>query len=285
VAAAAAAAGALVFAVVLVSSSVAGAQMLAVRSQDGALFYVSPDDASLTPTIPTAIEHVFALEMGPDGQVYGYDHNLTLFRFNPVSFELTLLGKIQTFEYLYEGAMAFAPDGRAYVIGSDFTTSLLRLDTTTLATTRIGALGDRQYDVNGMVWRSDGMLVGMDRVSNALITIDPATGAATQLAPLAPLVGTVGGLTILDGVGYLATGSALASTPGSNELWRFDLFTGAHVRVGAFDPAATGATSGIGGLAAIPEPAVVGGAVAALIGALGRERRARRFRSSARDAG
>ena len=247
--------------------------MLAVRSQDGALFYVSPDDASLTPTIPTAIEHVFALEMGPDGQVYGYDHNLTLFRFDPTSFELALLGKIQTFEYLYEGAMAFAPDGRAYVIGSDFTTSLLRLDTSTLATTRVGALGDRLYDVNGMVWRPDGMLVGMDRVSNALITIDPATGAATQLAPLDPLLGSVGGMTVLDGVGYLATAAAIGSTPGSNELWRFDLFTGAHVRVGAFDPAATAGTSGFAGLAAIPEPAAGGVAVLAIVATLARRRR------------
>ena len=206
-------------ALVLLLTELAAAQrMLAVRSQDGALFYVSPGDASLTPTIPTGVEHVFALEMAPDGQVYGFDHELRLFRFDPVSFNLALLGQIQTFEYLYEGALAFAPGGAAYVIGSDFTTSLLQLDVDTLTTTRIGALGDRLYDINGLVWRADGKLVGMDRVSNALVTIDPASGAATPLAPLAPIVGAVGGMTVLDGVGYLATGSRHSRIPISASL-------------------------------------------------------------------
>lgn len=106
------------------------------------------------------------------------------------------------------------------------------------------------HDINGLAWRGDGLLVGLDREGNRLITIDPATAVTATLAALSPAVGAVGGMTILDGVGYFATGSTQPQFPGSDELWTFDLFTGAHELVAAL-PAGTNVMS----LAAVPEPA------------------------------
>ena len=85
-------------------------------------------------------------------------------------------------------------------------------------------------------------LVGLDRERNALLQIDPATGASTVIASALTTVGPAGGMAVLDGVGYFAANN--------NELWRFDLQSGAQSRVGVVS-----SMTRIGGLAAIPEPA------------------------------
>ena len=192
--------------------------------------------------------------------VYGFTAEQNLFRFHPTTFELEVLGKLD--QFLIEGGLAFAPDGTAYATtgGSLEAPELYRLDVNTLVMTLVGTISGGAHDINGLTWRSDGKLIGMDRESNSLITIDPTTAASSTLAPLTPLAGAVGGMAVLDGVGYLATGAPGGSTPGSNELWRFDLFTGQHARVGSFEPTIAFPSAGISGLAAIPEPAAVAGA-------------------------
>jgi hypothetical protein len=232
-------------------------ELLAVRFEDGALYRASTVDGSLTPTIPTAQSFVGALEMSPaDGFVYGFTAEQILFRFHPTTFELEVLGKLD--QFLVEGGLAFAPDGTAYAAtgGSAKTPQLYRLNVNTLAMTLVGTISGGAHDINGLAWRADGTLVGTDRESNSLITIDPTTAASSALAPLTPLVGAVGGMAVLDGVGYLATGTPGSTTPGSNELWRFDLFTGQHARVGSFAPTIGFPSVGISGLAAIPEPSL-----------------------------
>ena len=138
------------------------------------------------------------------------------------------------------------------------------------AATSVGTIsvgGNTYHDINGMVWRNDGMLIGLDRVTNSILEINPTDATATELAAVSPDLGDVGGMTILNGEGYFASAGPDAFVPGSNELWRFNLQTGAHSLVGDFDATITSGR-GLSGLAVVPEPAslmllAVGGILAA----------------------
>ena len=123
-------------------------------------------------------------------------------------------------------------------LGSADRPSLFTVDLSTGAATLVGGMSGGPHDVDGMVYRSDGMLVGLDRVSNSLIEIDPASGANSVLAPVVPVIGGLGAMTTLGGQGYFATGGP--ETGGSNELWAFDLFTGEHSLVGGFSSTISG---------------------------------------------
>src|SRR5262249_15184516 len=154
-----------------------------------------------------------------------------------------------------EGALAFAPDGTVYAThaGSAPFPELFTINLTTgagsiVATISGGGYDPNGYDINGLVYRSDGKLIGLDRVRNALLVIDPTTASATQLAVVPSTVGGVGGMTVLDGIGYYCTGGPAGSAPGSNTLYSFDLFTGASTPIGNFNGTITG--FGISGLAA-----------------------------------
>jgi hypothetical protein len=108
------------------------------------------------------------------------------------------------------------------------------------------------------------MLVGLDRVTNSLLVIDPTTAASSVLAPISSTVGAVGGMTVLGGIGYMNTGGTGGSIPGSDELYSFDLFTGSQTLIGSFSPAFT--DDGISGLATLPTSAVPEPASLAMLG-------------------
>ena len=111
------------------------------------------------------------------------------------------------------------------------------------------------------------MLVGIDRITNSLLAIDPTTAASTLIAALDDtVVGAVGGMTVLGQTGYFSTSGPGLPSPGSNRLYSFDLMTGAHTLIGSLSPQIVG--TGISGLA-VPEPAtlallIVGGAALAI---------------------
>jgi hypothetical protein len=109
------------------------------------------------------------------------------------------------------------------------------------------------FDLNGMIWRSDGRLVAIERTSNSLLQINPADGLTSVITVFDDAtLGSVGGMTMLDGVAYFSTANTTGTVPGTNDLFRFDPFTGEHTRVGTFGTTLT--TLGISGLAALPVP-------------------------------
>lgn len=121
----------------------------------------------------------------------------------------------------------------------------------------LGLIGSGQHDINGLAWRSDGQLVALDRVQNALLLIDPTTRATSVLASLGPTVGAVGGMVLSNDQGWFATSGPSGTDPGSNGLYAFDAFTGNYSLVGSFSPTITG--TGISGLAiSVPEPSFAG---------------------------
>lgn len=238
--------------------------LLAVDYDSGDLFSVSTTNAVLSLVAHTGVAHLGALEFAPDGQLYGFTTGATaaLFRINPVSGSTVMVGALGRF--VYEGGLAFAPDGTAYGVspGNSDHPQLFTINLATGATTLGPLMSNPPHDISGLAWRSDGMLIGLDDDTNALVTINPTTGATTQLGALNTAVGAVGGMASNGSSGYLATGGPLAPYPGSNQLYSFDLFTGASSLIGTFAPPPV--ESGIGGLALlIPAPG------AAALGLLG----------------
>ncbi len=109
-----------------------------------------------------------------------------------------------------------------------------------------------RHDIAGLGWRGDGMLIGLDSTDNALLAIDPTNAGATTIDSIAPIIGGVGGMALLDGSGYFVTAGPLALQPGSNGLYFFDAITGDHAFIGSFENLILG--SGFSGLTVVPEP-------------------------------
>ena len=232
--------------------------LVAIDWDAGDLYRVSTSDATLSLIGNTGLPDLDfgALELSPEGFLYGLTMGTTasLYKIDPNDASTVRIGPLGLFQF--EGGLAFAPDGTAYAVSGGFETDpyLLSIDLATGQATEIGSLGAR-HDINGLGWRSDGMLVGLDRVDGALLAIDPVTAAVSHVANILPTVGGIGGMALGEDFGFFATAGPTHFDPGSNELYSFDPFTGDHVLVGDFDATITG--RGISGLAVIPEPATL----------------------------
>lgn len=234
------------------------ASLIGVDWDTGVLYNVSTSDASLSVIGSTGITELSALEFAPNGTLYAFSSGsqARLYTIDPVTATATSVGPLGMFAF--EGGIAFSPGGTAYAVGGSSVSSpqLLQLNLATGAASVVATLSGGAHDINGLAWRSDGMLVGLDRVSNGLVTINPATGATALLAIVDTDIGATGGMAAVGNTGYFSTSGPGDVIPGSNNLYSFDLFTGAHTLVGSFAPAIE--NTGIGGLA-IPEPSTLAG--------------------------
>ncbi|MEM1449241.1 MAG: hypothetical protein AAF957_09580 [Planctomycetota bacterium] len=179
---------------------------------------------------------VGSIGRAPDGNYYGLTtgSSSTLYRIDPVTWSATLLAPLGMFSF--EGGIAISPSGDAWVVngGSAGSPFLYEADLATGTTTLVGPLSGGSHDINGMAYRSDGMLIGLDRVTNAIVEIDPGTAALTVLSPVSDIVGAAGGVTIEAGVGHFATAGTTTTLPGTNSLFRFDPITGVSTLVAPF---------------------------------------------------
>lgn len=175
----------------------------------------------------------------------------TLYTINPTTAAVAAIGPLGL-PFVFEGGLTFAPDGTAYATNGDSAGNpqLLRINLTTGAATVIATISGGNHDIDGLAFRSDGLLIGLDRETNALLLIDPVTAASSFLAAVPTTIGGVGGLTIDGGVGFYNTSGPGGSTPGSNNLYSFNIFTGAPILIGSLAPTITG--TGMSGLAAVP---------------------------------
>ncbi len=253
----------------------AQAQLVAIEENTGELYGVSTTDAALDLIGPTGLTDLGALEFNPyDGVLYGLttgaDAALYRFVISPTLDDVTAYPIGELGIYIYEGGLAFAPDGTAYGVNGGVTTSVLfTLDLDTGQATPTNTLSGR-HDIAGLGWRDDGLLVGLDSTTGTLLTIDPVTAQIGHIEDMAPIIGSIGGMVLAGGdTGYFSTAGLHALTPGSNELYSFNPYSGDHTQIGLFDDTViTGA--GFAGLSVIPEPTTLGLLILGSVGLLRR---------------
>lgn len=258
----------------LVGGSSALADLIAVDQDTGDLYTTSTVDASLTFLGSTGLEQLGSLEFF-DGSLYGITsgsndeadpaNRPTLYKID-LNASQTGIESVEAVGELglslFEGGLAISPDGMAYGVNHDTVSApgLFSINLATGAAVLIGVVSGGDHDVNGLSWRTDGMLIGLDRKSQSLLVINPTTAVAAILAPVEPSIGAIGGMVITENGGYFATaGPGYAPTlRGSNGLYSFDPFTGEVLDfVGNFNLPTAGSQEGISGLAIVPEPASI----------------------------
>ena len=178
-----------------------------------------------------------SFDRAPNGDYYAVTHGTAeLHRIDPITWEATHLGTlIDTFNF--EGGLAIDSNDIAWWVngGTSNAAHLYRVDLSDATATLIGSMG--AHDINGLDLRSDGMLIGLDRVTSSLVEIDPTTAVVTQLAPVSSTIGAAGGLVIQADRGYFATAGLGHTLPGADDLTQFDPFSGAQTVVGVFSDA------------------------------------------------
>ena len=247
----------------------AAVELAGIEYDTGRVYRLPTDGSAPTLVAESNVATIGAFERLNDGLYYGITHeDPTLYRFDPVTFAPTFVGRIVRTDSMFEGSIVQSPSGTVYVSNGDVASSaeLLTLDLATLAVTPVGRFrpsGDA--DLNGLGWRNDGKLVGLDRGSGALVEIDPDTGAETVLRTLPFNAGAIGGMTLVDSVGYFVTAGPGSVVPGSNSLYSFDPFTGDFTLVRSLSDTFP-AGNGLGGLAfPVPEPASLAAVAPALL--------------------
>ncbi len=174
---------------------------------------------------------LIGMEFAPDGTLYGFTQltDNRLYRVDPTTGVGTAVGP-SFGANVFEGGLAIVDNTFAYgtTLGTASAPRLFGVNLQTGAFSEVASLS-RSADISGLVYRSDGMLVGLDargiEEPEQLVTIDPATGEITTLAILdTGRNGVAAGLTVVGGVGYYAYGGFSPSF--QSELWSFDLFTG-----------------------------------------------------------
>ena len=265
-------------AVLLVAVAVpaANAQLIAVEEDTGNLYAISTADAALELIGTTGISDLGALEFNAlDGYHYGMTtgESASLYRIDissaPETIGVEFVGELGYF--MYEGGLAFTPDGTAYGFNAGATVPyLFTVDLETGAATIINPT-DGRHDIAGLGWRDDGVLIGLDSSTASLLTIDPVTAATGLIEQVVPVIGGIGGMALEANGGYFVTGGPLAVSPGSNELYSFDPLSGEQFFIGTFEDTSTG--TGLSGLAVVPEPATLTLLAAAGLGLLHRRRK------------
>ena len=252
--------------------------IIAVDEPTGDLyrFHVPPpgtDPIPLDLVASTQIPSLASLEWSPwDGMLYGFTKgaNPVLYSIDPgAQYQATSIGTGLGIGNVFEGALAFAPDGTAYGMNQGIDQGGPYLFTIDLATGEAANVTQvmAAIDVNGMGWlpdsnsRVDGdRLVALDRVSRSLVLINPLDGSVSPFSTAfdADVVGSIGGMVLADDKGYFVTAGSLHPTvPGSFELYEFELGSPVPViptSLGNFRDHSTLTGAGFSGLAIIPEP-------------------------------
>jgi streptogramin lyase len=229
----------------------ADAALLGADFQDGTLYDVNPATGAATNPRETGITGIVDIEAAADGSVlYGLDAfgaspRSALYRINPTTGASTLIGPSGM--SIAEGDLALQPGtGNMFAVGEiSGKHNLLRLNLSTGQATVVGSipLGDLA-DPSALSFGGDNKLYLIDTNTNALLTIDPSTGAVTASVNVSVALGEVAGMTLDRSNGKLYV------TGETRRLYTLNTGTGQLTDIGP-----TGLhTQGLAGLTYVPEP-------------------------------
>jgi hypothetical protein len=236
---------------------------------DGDLFGVDADTGDATFIGNTGLTAPGGLEFEPATnrllllRTSGTEH--AVYQVNTVDASVLKLYDI-TFpagvERMFEGSLDFDSSGLIYAAntGSNDDAGLMTIDPLTGQGTYIGEFPGELRDINGMVFRSDGVLVGIENYSSSFVSINTTNAVLGFIDGLdSDLTDTSGGLTTIDGqTGYLMTSLGV--------LHQIDLYTGQTTLIGSNGVAGGPQFDLISGLAAVvPEPASLALVIGAFI--------------------
>jgi len=217
------------------------------------LYHINPATGAATLIGDTGVRRINGIAWDDAANVlYAFTTNAELYTLDVNTGVATLIGDVTGI--VPEGDIAFYA-GMLLTVNADELGTLAR---PTPTYTAIGATGTIGADISGLTVTTAGELLGFARYgtgSDAILTIDPTTGAVTDSLVLGPLNGgAVGGLTtdLLSTEIYLTDGDTLYKVNVSGVGAPLTMIGGHGV-------------SGMSGLAYVPEPASLGLLALALV--------------------
>lgn len=209
----------------------AGNGLIGIEGSSNQVFQIDPLTAAVIPIgqVTGVSSPLGGLDIAPDGFYYGktIGSGPRLYRIDPITFAATIVAQLSS-SFRFEGGLAISATGEAWGVNGSGANSaqLFKIDLVTGTDVVVGVMGNA--DINGLLVRTDGQLLGIDRVTNSVVEIDPVTAVITTLAPLGVTVGAGGGLARFGGQIYGCT----SGSGGSNELFTVDPLTGVATFVG-----------------------------------------------------
>lgn len=244
----------------LVAFAAAHSQLIGIDYDTGTLYDISATTANVSVRALTTLNGAADLAYGPDGRHYAFSSgpNAEWYTLNINNGAKTSIGGMGL-PFLFEGALTFDPNGLGYGtnVGEAENPQMFTINRMTGVSTIVGSIGFLPHDINGMVWRSDGKLAGIDRETNSFVVFTPDGNTVVTVRTYGagePLLGEVGGMCMYNGEAYFVTGGRDSAIPGNNSLYKVNLETGAPTLVGVLN-GITG--TGISGLTVVPEPTTI----------------------------
>lgn len=247
-------------AVVSMSAPLKAQHLYGIEHDTGFLYEIDLTTLQLSVVGDTNINNPGGLQFNNAGQLHSFStgYPAQLWRINEQTALATYVNNLGV-SIVSEGSLAMSAGGKTWAstreVNSDSVLFRVSLFAGGNSYQDVGPFSGGFRDISGMAHREDGQLVGIDALTNMLVTIDPATANVTDLAQLVPEFGSIGGMTIYGKFGYFVTQGPAGGTANPNEIWRFDPFTGSQTFVGSLGNQVVG--NGLSGLASRIEPIVL----------------------------
>ncbi len=152
---------------------------------------------------------------------YGVDTSSTLYRIDPQTQIATNLGSATYLE-----GLAFSPTGQLF--GTDVDGALYSINLTTGAATAIGSTG--RNDIEALTFVGQTLVGATFSSTPTLFSIDPATGATTDIVAVTSLTGATRAMTAVDSNTVLL---AADGSQNNNSLYSINLTTGTATLIGS----------------------------------------------------
>ncbi len=221
------------------------------------LYRVDVSTATATLIGSTGQVRMIGLVVDTDSTIYTISEEASsnLWTLDPTTGLATLVGTLGF--NLQEGDMTISPmTGEMFVSDGRFGgDNLYKVDKTTGSPTLVGAFGMDGRDVSGLQFIGSTLygLALRDAAADALVTVDPATGVATEVGLTGTNLGVIAAMGRDPDTGLTYIAGPLTGFGSDNQLYTIDLSTGAATLVGPL----TGIALSVSGFSVAGEPAIL----------------------------